>query len=271
MNQLEKFILGNLNELNQAQPSAKVWKQLKHKMDEDQLINFIQKHRNTLDSELPSPLLWQNIQTALEETKLQEFLQENSTELDTHEPSNKLWASISAQLDDEQVPTEKEVETPVIPLKKAPKMVPLRTVWQIAAGFIILLVAVFAIQQNISTTPATTAQVEISPDLLQKIAPDLAEAEAYYTRVIHNKLGELRNFNLEGTGVDLNSFEAEINHLDSAYTGLKQDLVESQRNEQVMGAMMENLQLRIEILNRQLQILEQIQQLKDGKTDEISI
>lgn len=272
MTSLEQFILNNLEALNQEAPPAKTWKQLKAQLDEDELIAFIQKHRNTLDDLEPSTNLWQNIQNALDEKQLQGFLKENKSSIDTFEPSKNLWGNISAQLDEEQQ-VEKKEESKVVTLTKEPKMVPLRVVWQLAASFVVLLVSVFTIQHFYSQSGGDSngVQAELTAEQMQKIAPELAEAESYYTRVIHDKISQLRKYNLDETGVDIDAFEAEINKLDSAYGVLRNDLIESQSSEQVMGAMVENLQLRIEILNRQLLILEQIQQLKDGKTDEISI
>ncbi|MGB0522083.1 MAG: hypothetical protein ACPGJS_03945 [Flammeovirgaceae bacterium] len=274
-NQLEQFILNHLEELNREVPPSHVWTKLKAQLDEDELIDFIQKHREGLDGLEPASHLWQHIQEALEEQQLEGFLEDNKGNLDHLEPSKNIWANISAQLDEEQEANTVS-DTKVVSFKKEPKMVPLRVVWQIAASFVLIIVSIFAIQYYTGQPTGNELakqdqQLHLTPEQLSEIAPELAEAESYYTRVIHDKLNQLRNYKLDDAGVDIQTFEAEIKHLDSVYIELKSDLIESQRNEQVMGAMVENLQLRIEILNRQLLILEQIQQLKDGKTDEISI
>ena len=273
MGTLEKFILDHLEELNQVVPPTKVWNKLKAQLDEDELVAFIQKHRTQLDGLEPSDQLWSNIQMALEEQQLQGFLTENKTELDDLEPSRNIWDNISNQLDQEQEVVE-QTPVKVVELKNEPKMVPLRVVWQVAAAFTLLIVSIFVIQNYTNQQiggKTDEAYSQVTDEQLQQIAPELAEAESYYTRVIHEKLVELRSYQLDDAGVDINTFEAEITHLDSVYASMKIDLVESQSNEQVMSAMIENLQLRIDILNRQLMILEQIKKLKAGKTDEISI
>ncbi|NJO03617.1 MAG: hypothetical protein HC880_19775 [Bacteroidia bacterium] len=57
-----------------------------------------------------------------------------------------------------------------------------------------------------------------------------------------------------------------MTQLDSMYTSLKKELYQLPSKEEVVEAMIINLQTRIKILNRQLEILERINDLKQRKS-----
>ena len=100
---------------------------------------------------------------------------------------------------------------------------------------------------------------------IAEISPDLLEAESFYTSLIDQKSKEIdvksRKYGLE------EEFHAEIEVLDSLYLTLKNDLKFG--NEEVLvDAMILNLQLRIEILNQQLSI---IQSIENRQKDEATI
>ena len=63
---------------------------------------------------------------------------------------------------------------------------------------------------------------------------------------------------------------SEIDQLDSTYHELKSNLKEGY-NERIIDAMVVNLQMRIDILNRQLDVLEKIKNLTEDETTNISI
>jgi hypothetical protein len=62
-------------------------------------------------------------------------------------------------------------------------------------------------------------------------------------------------------------FANEINMLDSMYAVLKKDM-QNGNEENLVDAMILNLQLRIEILNQQLNIIQSIETRKNEKIDE---
>ena len=55
------------------------------------------------------------------------------------------------------------------------------------------------------------------------------------------------------------------------YQTMKQDLLESQKNELVVGEMIENLKLRLELLNHQLYILQEISKTKNKSQSAINL
>jgi hypothetical protein len=240
---LEKFIQSHLKELDKFEPSGKVWSQI------DKGLNFNSE-------KLPD---------------IEQFTKTNSKNFDSHEPPTGLWDKIEEELISDE---SGEVKSKIIPLKKEPKMVSVRVVWQMAASFLLIILAV-GILPNLNWSQSTS-EIESEDELtlneqIAEVAPELIEAEKYYSNQINQRLVQLKEMNLSGTGVNIDSFEEEIQELNSVYEGMKEEFVASEANERVLSAMIENLQLRMEILNRQLQLLQQVKDIKNGTNHEINL
>ena len=87
--------------------------------------------------------------------------------------------------------------------------------------------------------------------------PELAEAQAFYTSQIDYKMSLAQS-----KFSDERMFE-DIKELDQAFAELKSDLQDNADNEEVIIAMIENYQLKLKILDR---VLEELQE--DEKADE---
>lgn len=104
---------------------------------------------------------------------------------------------------------------------------------------------------------------------LERIAPELPEVEAYYVNHIDAKKAELSNYDLKVLGLDgEQTIDAELAKLDSTYLELKKQLYTSPNTDDIMGAMIQNLQIRIEVLNRQLEVLQKLQQVQQQPNSE---
>ena len=98
---------------------------------------------------------------------------------------------------------------------------------------------------------------------MQEINPELAEAETFYTAMINQKREEIV---LLGDKYALGrDFMRDIDQLDQMYEKLKLDL-NSGNEDNLVDAMIRNLQLRIEILNQQLQIIQSIEKSQENDT-----
>ncbi len=204
-------------------------------------------------------------------SKIEQFTKSNKEKLDLHEAPNGLWAKIENELNTDE---SGEVKSKIIPLKKEPKMVSIRVVWQMAAGFLLIILAV-GVLPNLDWNEKTS-EIEQKEELtlneqIAEVAPELMEAEKYYSHEINQRLVQLKQMNLSGTGVNIESFEDEMLELGSVYEGMKEEFVSSEANERVLSAMIDNLQMRMEILNRQLQILQEVKDIKNGKDYEINL
>ncbi len=192
------------------------------------------------------------------EKGLEQFIRQNREEFDRYEVPVGLWEKIADQLEEEEEPD-----------RKKPKVIkiPTRNLWRVAAAVLLIVGIYGVIRLNDSTTSPESAEAVA----LQKINPELAEAEVYYTRMIEQKKEEIAHLASQESNLD-EEFYQDLEELDSMYIGLKEELYQMPTQERVMEAMIQNLQTRIEILNRQLEILQKIKNLKNGqKNEELNI
>ncbi|MDW7690648.1 hypothetical protein R9C00_22180 [Flammeovirgaceae bacterium SG7u.111] len=258
MDKLEKYITENLPAFDQHRPPKAVWAKIRKELDEDALIAFIEQNKQELETLSPNENLWKKIAEKLEDQQLGGWMENHRAELDQFSPSSSLWDKIDQELDS---------ETPQKTAAKEVKMVPASLLWKVAASFLILLVSVSTFQYYLSQ-PTEDGAFQV-PDEENSIA-ELVEAEQYYTSLIHQKQVIINNFDLENEELT-EDFQQEIAELDSMYQLMKVEFEESQHNENVMSAMIGNLQLRIEILNQQLHILEKVKALENGQTQSINL
>ena len=186
--------------------------------------------------------------------KLEKFVKEHRDEFDTFEPRPDLWQDISKELHQK---------------KTVRSLWPDRAhLWKYAAAIVLLITASFIIWQQFPADNATT-QVAIREQVpsVEELAPQLAEVESYYTSLIHQKQEEIGSYDLKALGIEDN-LQQDIAGLDSSYNRLKRELVTTPNKEQIMDAMILNLQMRMEILNSQLKTLEKIKSINSKKKNE---
>jgi hypothetical protein len=182
--------------------------------------------------------------------KLEDHIRENRQEFDAWEPSDGLWQKLAGELD--KAPPAKSV-----------RMVPLRRVWQMAAGFALLLVAALALQHQLGQKNGPDGLA--SRPQLEQIAPELVEAEQFYTQQVQLKRQELLRGGAHQLGMD-KDVDRELASLDSAYRDLKKELYQT-GNQEVVDVMIQNLQFRIDILNKQMEALQQARKLNHPKNE----
>lgn len=90
---------------------------------------------------------------------------------------------------------------------------------------------------------------------------EFQQAEDYYTQLINLRREEIKE---RLTPEQLDTFLEEIDQLDLLYDELKKTYKTNAASERLLDAMINNLQLRLNILNKQLEILENIK----GQNDE---
>ena len=156
--------------------------------------------------------------------QFEKFIMENRSAFDDAEPSEKIWNSIDQKLEK--------------------KTVPMNIIWKVAAVLFLVSTVVLLIDRKAPT-------IEMGPMLSQ----EFVEAEDYYVTMI-NQRKELIREHLSPE--EEKAFLTEINDLDAMYLELKETYQSNASSERVMDAMINNLQLRLAILNRQLEILEKI-------------
>lgn len=189
------------------------------------------------------------------EDKLKKFIQENRDEFDAFEPRPDVWQDICQKLSETK---------PVINHRKPAKVITFTyaQLWRYAAAVVVLLIAGIVAWQTSRKADAPPVASGQTPSLAT-VAPEMAEVESYYTSLINERKAELGEFDLRAPGIDDN-LPQDVANLDSTYARLKRELYTTPNREKIIEAMIQNLQLRMEILNQQLKTLEQIKTIKEN-------
>lgn len=172
---------------------------------------------------------------------IEEFIRANREEFDHKQPREKLWNRIESELDQSDDNYG--------------------WIWK-AAVVILLAVCGYLVWERGQQQPAETM---VASEF--QVDPEFVETELYYTQLIAEQRLEVEQFNLDDPELK-ESFRRDLASLDTMYQDLKLEYVETS-NEIVLEAMIENLQLRMELLNEQLLILEQIQNEYKNETHPI--
>jgi hypothetical protein len=205
----------------------------------DKLTSYIQQHREEFEQEMPH------------------LLNEKAFE-------NWLKKEESVQKENSNSKSTKKGKTITLEFS-------IKTFWSAAASLIVLITSMMVLfWSNNSVLNKKELENEIQEVPLSTIAPELNEAELYYKLLMSQKRQAIEQLGEANTLIS-KDFARDIDALDSIYREMKQNLIESNRNEQVEAAMIQNLQLRIELLNKQLMILESIQQKKQKPEKTTSI
>ncbi|MEO9802901.1 MAG: hypothetical protein ABJF04_06620 [Reichenbachiella sp.] len=180
---------------------------------------------------------------------LEDFIEVHRQEFDDLEPRKDTWTRIQKELNHE------------MPQKDY------TWIWKAAAVVFLCLSVGLAIER---TTGLEVQQVAEASGLSMAKSPsaELTEVENYYTQLIAQKRGEIKSVIDKKGFVDIELLE-DIEQLDEMYANLKNDLKRNQNDERLINAMIQNLQLRVEILNKQLRILERIS--KQEENEKISV
>lgn len=158
-------------------------------------------------------------------------------EMNVDEPSEMLWLNIEKQLGGKEMVRKKSFSH--WDLLKVASVVLL---FGIGIGYW------FSLQKN---------NVEVENQMaFEKDFPEIQKAENYYLNFVNNQKVILENdeSNLGKTVLE------ELNELDSIYLGLKETLLQNPENQQVKNAIYNNLIIRKEILEEQINLLKQTNQ-----------
>ena len=121
---------------------------------------------------------------------------------------------------------------------------------------------------NKPADPATARHQDNSPatapdDIIREINPSYAQEVYHFTQLIELKQQELEQLGKDNPDL-YKQFMSDINKLDSSYNALKRELPNNPNREQLLEAMIQNLQLQTGLLNQQLQIIQKIKQEKNN-------
>jgi hypothetical protein len=182
--------------------------------------------------------------------KLEKFIGDNRNEFDDAIPAGKVWENIAAGLTE-----PKKNKAVTAPLFK----------WSIAAAVLITAgITAFLLlkKPGITIGPLTSAGHDTSGQTMTTVVENEPEVNEF-AKLVVLKQEELKALAPEQPAL-YRKFSTDINQLDSSYKSLKSQLSSAPNRELLIEAMIQNLQLQLNVLNQQLNIINQIKQSKKG-------
>jgi hypothetical protein len=222
-------------------------------------------------------------------TRLEQFINDHREDFDDDVPSPELWDKIR----DKVIP-EKKMGTPVV------KMNFMRRSFAAAAVVLIALGTWFLVRTkpvNDSEAAKEVAQTQPQPvpqkqndtanaapkkedapvqqlaksDDIKKdntknndgydLQADAKEEMAHYAKLVEIRHRELKSM-AKDEPLLYKQFSEDVNRLDSVYHALEIKLSKKQNSEDLLEAMVQNLQLQMQLLNKQLGIIKQLNHSK---------
>lgn len=184
---------------------------------------------------------------------LEKFIRDNRDAFEQDGPSAGLWERIADQLPDQSAPIQ--TAQPFRAVHRQPSRYGgawTRSYWTWAASIALLLLAGSLWWINDRYAPTKQADV-------MAFSPTYAKEVAQYASLIETKRTELQQ--LTESNPDLyGEFAQDLDRLEASYKGLKKELPNTPNQEVLIQAMIQNLQLQIDLLNEQLRVIQRIKQ-----------
>jgi hypothetical protein len=186
--------------------------------------------------------------------RLEQFIRDNRESFDDVEPSPAIWKGVKDDL-------KPSASTSRLVWMNSRKLV------AAAAVLVLILAAIFLFlnksPKNSEQQMAGNTNPTVAPDLLNEINPTYAKEVYHFTQLIELKQDELKQIGKDQPEL-YKQFVGDITRLDSSYNALKKELPANPNREQLLEAMIQNLQLQTELLNQQLFIIKKIKQSKQS-------
>ena len=108
-------------------------------------------------------------------------------------------------------------------------------------------------------------------DQVAEIAPEMPQTKVYFANLIEEQIKGMEAFRNEDTAVIIQDALRQLERLESDYALLEQELIEGGNQNVIMGAMIQNFQNRIDILNNYMSKITMINNLKTNNDENITI
>ncbi len=156
--------------------------------------------------------------------QLEQFIMNNKDAFNDADPSEKVWKGINKKLGRNNGF--------------------LQVVWKVAAILFMVSTIYLLMEKNFQESQAGP-----------QFSEEFRQAEDYYTQLISVKRMEIQE---KLSPEEQKELLEEIDQLDVLYIELKETYQTNAASERIVDAMISNLQLRLQILSKQLEILENI-------------
>lgn len=132
--------------------------------------------------------------------------------------------------------------------------------WMSIAASIILLIGIW-----------TGSNIANSNLALADVSPQMQEAESFFVSTIKKEIKEIEKSRNPSTERIISDALAQLDKLEIEYKKLVTDLNKSNKDQRIIYAMISNYQNRIDVLQNVLKQIEEINNPKDTKNEEIYI
>ncbi|MEO6961253.1 MAG: anti-sigma factor [Puia sp.] len=227
------------------------------------LEKFVKENRDAFDDQSPTPELWEKIRDRLQSAA---GPQETTQETPIRSLTLKRWLSAAAAVvllcvsgwlyyARHKTTAAQPVAQNVYPQGPAIKE---QTTITLPAD---------SSTRNLSVLKQTSTDGSKKPAMVKRagsVDPEVADYKEemyHYARLVEIKHNELKALQKDEPLL-YKKFSGDVNRLDSVYQALKTQLPENPNHEQLIEAMISNLQLQIGLLNKQLHIIKQIKHSK---------
>lgn len=173
--------------------------------------------------------------------RLEDFIKEHKEEFDTEIPSDRIWLSIEAKLQ-----------------KKQKKLV-----WKpyLAAASVMFFISFTWIIAN--------HKLNANSDYAKSEIPlEVKEAQVQFSSLIEIKRNELNQYRKSNPDL-VSEFEHQLVELQKNYALLLPQLKDENKKDIILQAVIENLQMQVDVLNQQIEIINQLKQQNTNETDKI--
>jgi hypothetical protein len=196
--------------------------------------------------------------------ELEKFVRTNRDRFDSQQPPDALWQRIEARLPATHAdPTPTPVAGPITENTASVRPLNSRVAgaafsksmsvnWLLVASVsgLLLLAGLWFVNRQYGVTQ--------QPEVVA-VSPGYAKEFVQYARLIDDKRDELRQMT-QANPVLYAQFAGDLDKLETGYQSLKADLPQNPNQELLIQAMIQNLQLQIDLLNQQLRVIQQMKQ-----------
>ena len=184
--------------------------------------------------------------------EMERFIRDNRESFDIHQPGNRVWEALEKEIGGKE------------------KQAPVRTLnivrWSAAAAVVgLIALAAWLYTRSDSPSPDQSLATGGQDPIVAQIDPQYAQMVAQFNGLIEAKQKEIQSIEKDNPEL-FHQFSQDIRKLDSTYQVLRNTLPANPNKEQLLEAMIGNLQMQINLLNQQLQIIQQVKHPKSARS-----
>lgn len=182
----------------------------------------------------------------MKKDKFERYIRDNRERFDTYDPPADLWSRIEARL---------PAAEPALPEKNGKNAATVKPLYSRRAAW--LTAACLALLLGWAGTNFLKKQLPVTDPVIARVDASQARTAIEYASLIEQKQAALQAFDRQHPDIG-SDFMEERQRLDAEYNRLRQELSRTPNQQEVLAAMMQNLQWQLHLLNQQMQVMQQV-------------